>query len=384
MSAVTNYFQFRSKSIVQYLHFERSENYSRSFRQVESANNLKTFVDGTNEEQKKTYSGELCPGAKKRLTKAIENIVMLAQPKEHNFISKRSGQERTIKFDLNFITLTVHSPDRMIKGKEGHNVLLEPFLLWMKRHHNLNLYVWKAELQKRGQLHYHITSDTFIDRHELWLKWGELNDKAGYLTEWWKKHKRTKINQYGEILPNYPVAGTDVHSVYKIRNTAQYLKKCIFKEYDIRGEMAKDNPDKISIEGKVWDCSLTLKAATYYKTDGGTGTENYIKQAEARGEARKSYADEHCTIYEFLRPAKLVMSQYDRLLYNEHITRIKNYVRKAPRKSEKLSKADIAEQLEILNGLNPLPEVIPEVKKNLKKKLTKINFKVIPIKFLPN
>lgn len=352
----TTYFQFRSRSVVQYtqIEFDRSNNYSRSFLQLRSAEDL-----AKQSEDKLTYSGELRQGAKKRLTKAIENLVMLARPKEHTFISKRSGQTRTIKFDLNFITLTVHSPDRMIRGKEGHKVLLEPFLLWLRREYGLELYIWKAELQSktRLQLHYHITTDVFIPLEDIWLKWGELNDKAGYLNEWWKKRPRTKITSQGEILPNYPVAGTDVHSVYKVKNTAGYLKKCIFANYDIRAEMAKDNEDKISIEGKVWDCSLVLKSAQYYKTTGDSGTEKYILQAEKRGEAQKTFADEHCTIYQFKKPARFVMSEYDKFCYQEHLSSARRYQRKKPVKKIKLSDTELRDIQETLAELYPVKEV---------------------------
>lgn len=343
-------FQFRSRSVVQYTHFERTQNYSRSFLQIKSADDL-----AKQSEDKLTYSGEMRPGAKKRLTKAIENIVMLARPKEHKFISKRTGQQRTIKYDLNFITLTIHYPTRKIAGKEGHKVLLEPFLLWMTRHHDLNLYIWKAEIQAKRkdqkQLHYHITSDTFIDKDVLRNKWNELQKNAGLLEPFFNKHG------------HYDANSTDVHSVYKIRNTAGYLKKCIFTNYDIRGEMAKDNPDKISIQGKVWDCSLILKAAQYFKTDGSTGTEKFLLQAERGGEAHKSYTDDHCTIYSFKKPARFVMSEYDKFLYNEHLTNARHYQRKKPAKKIKLTDKELQDIEDALQNLRPkVVEKLPDKK----------------------
>jgi len=354
----TTFFQFRSRSVVQYTHFDfdRSQNYSRSFLQIKSAEEL-----AKQSEDKLTYSGEMRPGAKKRLTKAIENIVMLARTKEHSFISKRSGQQRTIKYDLNFITLTVHYPTRKIAGSEGHKILLEPFLLWMTRYHGLNLYIWKAEIQGKRkdqkQLHYHITSDTFIDKDVLRDKWNDLQKKAGLLEPF--------FNKYG----HYNANSTDVHSVYKIRNTAGYLKKCIFNNYDIRAEMAKDNPDKISIEGKVWDCSLVLKSAQYFKTTGDTGTEKFITQAVRGGEAVKGYADDHCTIYEFKKPARFIMSEYDKFCYQEHLSSARNYQRKKPVKKTIYSKEELQEMDEILDELykdrtvEPLIPPNPDVKR---------------------
>lgn len=300
--------QFRSKSIIQYNTFERSGRFPRTEAQKLSAQKLK---------DQNTYSGKLCPGAKKRLIKAIELLVQKAEQKTHTFISKRTGQERTIKFGINFITVTVYSTDRNIKGKEAHKRCLEPLLLWMHRKYNCTMYIWKAELQKRGQIHYHITSDTFIDHEDLREKWNALQREAGYLD--------THFAKYGHWNPN----GTDVHSCYKEQDMAGYLRKKIIKGLEI--ELAKNVQNSDTIGGKVWDCSLNLKKSDYYQLE-AYEDQSIIHRAEreAKKPGNEHVITDHCVIYKFRRPSWYILTTKQRADYFNKMAENREYKRNTP------------------------------------------------------
>ena len=107
----------------------------------------------------------------------------------------------------------------------------------MRTKYHLTSYIWKAERQQNESIHYHITTNVFIPYYHIRDEWNNLLNKHGYLTEY-------KAN-YNNESPN----STDVHKVYKIKDIAAYLSKYI----------SKNEPDKLPIEGKVWDCSLDLK-----------------------------------------------------------------------------------------------------------------------------
>lgn len=129
-------------------------------------------------------------------------------------------KEKNYKFryKINFITLTL--PSRQIHtDKEIISKVLSPFLeAWSKRRPGL-LYVWKAEVQDNGNIHFHITANAFYHYKKLRRDWNKAVNKLGYV-------ERSKLSD-----PN----STDVHPVHKVRNIAAYLvaycsKKDLYKK----------------------------------------------------------------------------------------------------------------------------------------------------------
>lgn len=270
--------QFRSNSIIQYNTWHGDPSHVRTWQDKLTENLLK----------QKTYTGKLCAGAKKRLTRCVE--LMLMATKKHIIYNPLKHKHQPFK--IGFLTLTIYSPSRMVKGKEAHKLCLEPFLLWLRRKHGVKMYIWKAELQQRGQIHYHLILDTFVRKDEITAKWNELQIEAGYLDmdAFFNEFRHTKV------------PSTKIHAVYKKKNLAGYINKCIADEmgdryvkasletegeflangYDVTdrdrldlqngthdgtgvvGEMAKQVQNKLSIGGKVWDCSMNLKSNTYF------------------------------------------------------------------------------------------------------------------------
>lgn len=119
-------------------------------------------------------------------------------------------------FKINFITLTlasaqVHS-DQFIKQR-----MLEPFLKAMQRKYNASTYIWKAEVQDNGNLHFHITLNTFVHWKWIRLKWNKLQSVYGYLNN-------SKLHN-----PIEETNGTDVHSVKSTKNIVAYMAKYFLK-----------------------------------------------------------------------------------------------------------------------------------------------------------
>lgn len=245
---------------------------------------------------KVTYTGKLCIGAKKRLTKAIEHLVMLTE-KERKVYNPKSGN--AFKFRLSFLTLTI-SQSKFVNGKTAHKLLLEPFLRWMRETHGCKLYIWKAELQQRGQLHYHITSDAFIHYQSVRTKWNELQKEAGFLNE--------HFERYG----NYSPPSTQIKSVRKIKNMGHYLVK----------EIAKSFQNDASIEGKVWDCCKILKGEAFFTINADSGTMAEINKCIEANEVRYVVKD-FCTIYQFIDKKPFhILQKGDQLAYQRHLWEI--------------------------------------------------------------
>jgi hypothetical protein len=136
-------------------------------------------------------------------------------------------ENKTFKFKLNFITLTlpsvqVHS-DEYIKSR-----LLEPFLKWMGRSWNANSYIWKAEVQNCGNIHFHITTNKFIHWKSVRTKWNRLLAAHGYC-----KVYQDGTNDKGD-------SATKIHAVKNEKEITSYIvgyvsKKDTFKSIKKNG-----------------------------------------------------------------------------------------------------------------------------------------------------
>jgi hypothetical protein len=204
------------------------------------------------EVRKRAYSGDVTHGSRKRMRRSI-NLLLQLSPERiiYNPVSNSHHP-----FSINFITLTV-SDSTVRDHRNVMKTCLAPFLQWM-RGRGVRHYIWKAELQKRGQIHYHITTNQFIHFADIKKAWNKYQKSAGYLVNY--------ANKFGHFQPN----STDVHSVKNIKDIEAYLVKYMVKQASA-GEQQKLAekaweagfqyvPEVTSekIDGKVWDCSASL------------------------------------------------------------------------------------------------------------------------------
>lgn len=218
------------------------------------------------------YTGVVTASASKRIKRAVDILLQMSPVKKvWNPITQAE-----CSFRLTFVTLTI-SKNEVVMGREGYKEGLGKFLDWLRKK-GTDLYIWKAEFQKRGQLHYHITTNIFIRHDELRNKWNSLQRAAGWLNDFREKK--------GHWNPN----STDIHAVRKIKRLDLYLAKY----------MAKGDPSK-AIEGKVWGCSQRLMGKRYFSSV--LEQENIrnmdLMQEKKRGRVLKL---EHCTIFDTATP----------------------------------------------------------------------------------
>lgn len=250
------------------------------------------------EVRKKRYSGQLSPSAKKRLAKATTLLVQSAKRRWiYNEVSKRYFYHQ-----LSFITLTVSDPKQKLTGKEAYKKLLSHFLQWLRRTKQCNTYIWKAELQANGQIHYHITTPCFINWQEIRDKWNNLQKQNGLLDSYFSK------------TGHYDANSTDIHEVNNIEDTAAYLVKYISKAYQ----------NETSLGGKVWDCSQNLKINNYFTTEASSEHDKFLDYCVEEKAATK-YQGERFTIYKFKEPPQEhVLSASDFKKYKTFLTCIRN------------------------------------------------------------
>ena len=321
--------------------YENRKSMYRPYLQVRS-NSLITFECWTGESSHKRhefereatppYNGTLSEHARKRLMSAMD-ILIQRNPVRRIFnpISQTNHD-----FNINFTTLTVSSPEN-ITAREGYDELLSKYIRYMRDKYDLREYVWKAELQERGQLHYHIAGNVFIPWQVIRWKWNQVQKKAGLLDSFAAK--------YGHFKPN----STDIHAVEKVEDVYQYISKEISKNTYIKtangfavkevrykkergtyqGGLEKTKGkgnftfaewspsgkcisfpvpgyelEEAKIDGKLWDASEKLKIPRFISEIDDT-TQRLISAAKRSGEARESTAD-RCGILRIKNPLKLL------------------------------------------------------------------------------
>jgi hypothetical protein len=167
------------------------------------------------------------PGARKRLRECLSrwfDTVTIA----HEFLRAPVIPLR----NHTFITLTLSSRqvhcDKTIKRE-----CLNHFLIYLKRHYGAVNYIWKAELQKNGNIHYHIITDKYIPHQELRELWNMAQNRLSYV-DMFEQHRN----------PN----STDIHSLKRVRNVMSYVGKYMSKSVTER-----------PICGHVWGRSDNLQ-----------------------------------------------------------------------------------------------------------------------------
>lgn len=112
--------------------------------------------------------------SKTLMSNALNWLLLFAEKKR--IYEKKT--KKTFSFRLAFITLTLSAKqahtDEYIKEH-----MLQPFIYWMQRNYKAS-YVWKAETQINGNIHFHITIDTFVHWRSVRAKWNSLLSKHSY------------------------------------------------------------------------------------------------------------------------------------------------------------------------------------------------------------
>jgi len=232
----------------------------------------------------KGYKGKMTEHSKKRIMRAVDLLLQRSPERRiwNPIIEKQHD------FRIAFVTLTIADQENK-SARFCYDNLLRPFLRTAKRKWGVKDYIWKAELQERGQVHYHITWNEFVTHDKIRNEWNRLQKKNGLLQSFAAK--------FGHFHAN----STDVHAVWKVRNLKTYLAKYI----------AKEEPNKKRLNGKVWDCSVELKRP-YFSTKFSDRQQDVIMDAIEMGQAKMIRTD-HCVIVEMKKPTGVlsVLQQKD-------------------------------------------------------------------------
>ena len=313
-----------------------SENKFTTYRRFYGANPRKNDNKNSlkNLENNKA-KGLLSHSSKKR----IRSIINLWS-ESINIKKKVSRKNNDWKLkQLTFITLTLCS-NQLESDKENKRNLLNRFLIELQRKSNLSNYLWCAEKQKNGNIHYHILSNSEIEYKIIRSIWNKILDDNNYIENYRQNqihfHKdgfkiRTEFlehwneeKQYNAYLngvnnnwsdPN----STDIHSLRKIENIANYVTKYMTKsideeikenyknwydagltksEIDVeKWKLINEKYSHLLIDGKIWACSKSLQQLAKYSSSIDGTIQDVIYSTIERNE-KNLWKNEFCEIIE--------------------------------------------------------------------------------------
>lgn len=219
----------------------------------------------------KKYTGEISKSSMVKLRFAISLLNYLSKPKK--VLNNLTNTYYTFK--ISFITLTLPSPQNNISDNEIKNKYLNNFLIQSKNKYGMKDYIWKAETQENGNIHFHITTNIYYDHQKLRNLWNKILSNGPFINEFYEKNRHYNPNS------------TDIHSVKNIVNYENYMVKY----------MCKKEENRRKIVGKIWDCSNSLN----YKNrllledyDSNYEIEKILEEKLSQYKKEKEY----CSIYE--------------------------------------------------------------------------------------
>lgn len=286
--------------------------------------------------REQAYKGGMTQGVRKRMAQAVTIMTQAIRPKW--ITNPATGKMQFHRFS--FITLTIACNSRNLTALQGYDMLLNHFLDWMtrtaaERCPALKTYIWKAEFQERGQLHYHITTPGYVHYKEIRQVWNRLQREAGLLGEF--------AAEYGHFDPN----GTDIHDVRNVRQMDRYMIKELNKSIDaainkqiaeiraleragaLSAEDAREKIDEargqeVRTQGRVWGCSEDLQGVRYFTVQVTRSHEDMLEQWVKEGKAVKRTDDFFAMVsinWDACIDPPDLLSDQERKQFGEHLKR---------------------------------------------------------------
>lgn len=258
-------------------------------------------------EQIPVYQGEMSKGARKRLQAACELMYAISTRKYYNH--PLTGKR--LSFRIGLLTLTLAAPQQTITDRQIKKELLEPMIRKLRKW-GLKNYVWKAEYQKNGNLHFHIFVDCYMDITDTRNIWNRLQAKFHFINNFRSKHGHTDPNS------------TDIKPVQTEKKMIVYMLKYMMKPTKKAEQMELGQERELKDLGKCWDCSKALKTPNDSADFATKEDFDWIQLALHYGQISEVKTD-HCYIYYFREPDKetyLPQSHY--LGYLKYLESVRN------------------------------------------------------------
>lgn len=194
--------------------------------------------------------------SKKEIIKRVKWINEIGEVK--NYKTKKGD---IIQYKSSMITLTLPKKTE-IEPAEITKVALNNFITLLRKVSGMNNYVWKLELQKNGNVHYHIITDVEIDFFYIKKIWNNSLNLLGIIDEYSKEQRKIKFSDYEqkriEEFKRYKKIG-------KLSPTQ--IKNEIKRTWDIGKKTKWREPNTVNIKRIQLDYNIAGYIAKYISKD---------------------------------------------------------------------------------------------------------------------
>lgn len=222
--------------------------------------------------------GTVSRNTRKRICKLIENAVNAVYT---GYDWKKSYKDQPY---ISFLTTTLPA-----KQMHSDKILKRAFTVFLEnlvKTYGVKFYLWKAEAQSNGNIHFHVLIDRYVDHQTVRRLWNSQMKSLGYIDEYAKSmnergfvynsnSKKSREMQHLDYLTHKNAGfnnpnSTDIHSLKGIDDVGAYMVKY----------MTKEEEGKRPIIGRVWGCSRNIKFLKYAEFVGANITRQIVEFAE--------------------------------------------------------------------------------------------------------
>lgn len=232
---------------------------------------------------KRKNNGELSKKARNRIRTALNWLVSCSAKRN----VKLQDGTYIPNFQISFITLTLPTK-QMHSHSEIKSRCLNLFLQNLRNKFGVKNYVWKAELQKNGNIHFHLSIDKPIHYMIIRKYWNAAIAKLGYIKQYsetfglmdfeeyfyWSnqngQNDRTKAKNafhYGCATGWKSPNTTDVKAVKSVENWASYMSKYMAKDSGDKEKTGVYADSLSELTGRIWYCSESISKLGNVKFD---------------------------------------------------------------------------------------------------------------------
>lgn len=230
--------------------------------------------------KRKINTGTLSRSAASRMKRAIEYLGLISKSKK----VWNPAKFNHFFFKQSFITLTLPERQRH-SDNQCKLLLLKPFIDALRKKYPSLSYVWKAERQKNGNIHFHIVTDHYIPIRYINNRWNRILWDNGYLKQYMRQkghmnapsaeiRKVRKDQDLSKYMRKYMLKGISKIDTAQVQEEIDSLKnKLAFELSPTKRDHLSKSLTKLNktlaeakkepIKGKLWGCSDNLLLPPY-------------------------------------------------------------------------------------------------------------------------
>jgi hypothetical protein len=224
--------------------------------------------------------------------------------------SVRFGKKLIYNYRASFITLTL--PTKQTHSDLEIKKCLNQFLTQLRATFNLSNYIWKAELQANGNIHFHLIIDLPIHHSAIRYYWNQSIETLGYVSAYRNTFSSLALAEYAQIR-NLPVSQCvsayqkgistnwssppteQVISVHSNGQLSHYLTKYITKPLSNENcNLSESELERVQNFGRTWARSQSLSSIIFQFRYDWNSLKDFLS---VELDSLKKVIHDYCTVY---------------------------------------------------------------------------------------